>query len=66
MNNANIATYSGLIVGTIAILMGIGMLFFPERLNIIADRNMQYLFSFLCFMYGGFRVYRSLNDLKAK
>ena len=66
MNNVNIATYSGLIVGIIAILMAVGMLFFPEKVSIIEDTNLQYLFAALCFLYGGFRVFRSVNELKAK
>lgn len=66
MRNINPATYTGLIVGTISVIISIGMLLFPEKVNLIADKNMQYLFAVLCFLYGAFRVYRSVNELRAK
>ncbi len=66
MREINPATYTGLIVGTISMLFAIGMFFFPEKINIIQDRNMQYLFAALAFVYGSFRVYRSVQELRTK
>lgn len=65
MSNINAATYTGLIVGAIAILFSIGMFFFPEKITLLEDRNLQYFFAVLCFFYGGFRVYRSVKDIKS-
>lgn len=66
MREINPATYTGLIVGTTAVLFSIGMFFFPEKINIIQEKNMQYLFAALAFIYGSFRVYRSIRELRAK
>ena len=66
MREINPATYTGLIVGATAVLFAIGMVFFPEKINIIQEKNMQYLFAALAFIYGAFRVYRSVRELRAK
>ena len=54
--------YVGLVMGAIFVGFGIMIVFSPPEVKMIQDNN--YLVAFIVFMYGAFRVYRSLRMLK--